>query len=188
LSLIFKLPQHLRIKLKKPLGQLIKGPPNITIKTAKEIIEKLKPPKVITVGDVVTYSAKKYKLPLSVAIIDLKTMRKDSDVHISYTGNETIIKTDNPAGTITYDAWKAVEDAMKKKREVIILVNGEEDLLTLPAIYLAPEGSIIIYGQPHEGIVVVKSDQNTKKKVKEILLEMEGSESVLRNKNYLRKR
>lgn len=176
---ILKLPEHLRNKLKKPLGQLIKGSPDVTIKIAKGIIEKLKPPKIITVGDIVTYSAKKYKLPLSIAIIDLKTMKKNSDVHISYKGNEIIIKIDNPAGTITHDAWKAVKNAMIKREEVVILVNGEEDLLALPAIYFAPKGSIIIYGQPHEGIVVVKSDQNTKKKVKEILLEMEGSESVL---------
>ena len=136
-------------------------------------------------GDIVTYSAKKYHIPLSIAIIDKKTMRKESNVKIDYTDKETLVKVVNPPGTITFDAWNAVEEAMLKRKEVTILVDGEEDLLALPAIYLAPEGSIVIYGQPHEGVVVVKSDQKTKEKIRKILLEMEGSKSVLRNKNNL---
>ncbi|MHA1721628.1 MAG: GTP-dependent dephospho-CoA kinase family protein [Candidatus Baldrarchaeia archaeon] len=176
---IFKLPEHLRSKLKKPLGQLIKGPPNITIKVVKEIIEKSYPPKIITVGDIVTYSIKEHGLPLSIAIIDQKTMREKSNVTIDYTDIEVVIKVTNPPATITLDAWRAIENAMLKNKEVIILVDGEEDLLALPAIYLAPEGSIILYGQPNEGIVVVKADQKTKEEIKKILSEMEGSKSVL---------
>ena len=185
MQLVFKLPEHLRNKLKKPLGQLIKGPPNITFKIIKEIIKKLHPPKIITVGDIVTYSAKKHHIPLSIAIIDQKTMRKESNVKIDYTDKETLVKVANPPGTITFNAWKAIEEAMLKRKEVIILVDGEEDLLALPAIYLAPEGSIILYGQPHEGVVIVESNQKTKEEIRKILLEMEGSKSVLRNKNNL---
>jgi len=185
LRIIFKLPEHLRNKLKKPLGQLIKGPPSITFKIIKEELKRLQPCKTITVGDIVTYSAKKHNISLSIAIIDQKTMREKSKVKINYTGNETLVSVINPPGTITYDAWKAVERAMTQNEEVIILVDGEEDLLALPAIYLAPDGSIVIYGQPHEGVVVVKSNPKTKEEVKKILLEMEGSKSVLRNKNNL---
>ena len=37
-----------------------------------------------------------------------------------------------------------------------IVVEGEEDLATLPAILYAPPGSVVVYGQPDEGSVLVK--------------------------------
>lgn len=36
-----------------------------------------------------------------------------------------------------------------------ILIDGEEDLLVLPAIIYAPLGARVYYGQPGEGLVEV---------------------------------
>jgi uncharacterized protein (UPF0218 family) len=41
-------------------------------------------------------------------------------------------------------------------------VEGEEDLLTLVAMAVAPLGSFVIYGQPGEGLVVVEVDDAAK--------------------------
>ncbi len=39
---------------------------------------------------------------------------------------------------------------------LILLVDGEEDLLTLVAVLYAPENALVVYGQPNQGIVVVR--------------------------------
>jgi uncharacterized protein (UPF0218 family) len=54
------------------------------------------------------------------------------------------------------------------------LVEGEEDLLTLIAIMEAPNNSIIVYGQPYEGIVAVKVTQEKKTEISEILKAMKN--------------
>jgi hypothetical protein len=46
-----------------------------------------------------------------------------------------------------------------------MVVLGEEDLLTLPAIVEAPIISFVIYGQPEEGIVLVEVDEKKKKEI-----------------------
>ncbi len=54
-----------------------------------------------------------------------------------------------------------------------MVVDGEEDLLTLVAVLCAPENSLVVYGQPHEGIVVVKVTEKTKRKIRRIVEAME---------------
>jgi uncharacterized protein (UPF0218 family) len=41
------------------------------------------------------------------------------------------------------------------KKRLAVVVEGEEDLLVLPLMVVIPAGSVIIYGQPREGLVVV---------------------------------
>jgi len=48
-------------------------------------------------------------------------------------------------------------------------VEGEEDLAALPAILYADENSVIVYGQPLEGIMVIRPTEENKKKVRETL-------------------
>lgn len=45
-----------------------------------------------------------------------------------------------------------------------MIVDGEEDLLTLVAMAVAPLGSFVIYGQPREGVVLVEVDCQANKK------------------------
>ena len=53
-----------------------------------------------------------------------------------------------------------------------IEVDGEEDLASLAAIYMAPPDVTIIYGLPDKGVLVVKSNNENKRKVKDILNKM----------------
>jgi uncharacterized protein (UPF0218 family) len=39
---------------------------------------------------------------------------------------------------------------------VHVVVDGEEDLLVLVAVLYAPVGGLVVYGQPGEGVVVVR--------------------------------
>jgi uncharacterized protein (UPF0218 family) len=77
----------------------------------------------------------------------------------------------NPVGTISDDLWEAIESVYKHLEcgPYCIEVDGEEDLASLAAIYLAPGGVTVIYGLPNKGVVVVKATRSHKQKVKEVL-------------------
>ena len=69
---------------------------------------------------------------------------------------------------------------IKAKTDTLIIVNGEEDLFTLPAILYAPVGTSVLYGQPDEGLVVVSVNNSLKTKVRNILIEMGFDENILK--------
>ena len=78
----------------------------------------------------------------------------------------------NPQGTITGEAITAVREALESDDHFHIIVDGEEDLLALIAVLYAPERSLVVYGQPYEGIVVVEVTSGKKDKAMEILKTM----------------
>jgi uncharacterized protein (UPF0218 family) len=86
---------------------------------------------------------------------------------------ENVVHVKNPQGTITEEAITAVREALESEEQTHIVVDGEEDLLTLVAVLYAPEKSLVVYGQPHEGIVVVKVTSEKKTEAAEILKAME---------------
>ena len=73
---------------------------------------------------------------------------------------------------VTEEALNLVKLALKSNYTVGLRVDGEEDLLTLPVIRYAPVGTLVAYGQPDEGIVLVKITKNKKASVKEIMNKM----------------
>lgn len=167
----YKLTPELRRKLKKPLGTLIQGVPSETTKKVRDIAEKEKPPRIISVGDTVSKNLVKNNIFPHLSIVDNRVMRK-SIRPIALGADKTTV-VENPPGTITEDALTAIQGAMKSNCRVKIVVEGEEDLLTLIAVLHAPENSIIVYGQPHEGVVVVKATHEKKAEVAQILKAME---------------
>ena len=52
---------------------------------------------------------------------------------------------------------------------VRITVMGEEDLLVLPVCIYAPDNSIVLYGQPNEGLVLVEISTEIRNKVQTLL-------------------
>jgi uncharacterized protein (UPF0218 family) len=60
-----------------------------------------------------------------------------------------------------------------ESRPVKVFVEGEEDLLVLPLLFLVPDGSVIVYGQPLEGIVVVKVSPEVSRKAKDLMDKLE---------------
>lgn len=51
----------------------------------------------------------------------------------------------------------------------VIVVDGEEDLLTLPAMAFAPVGAVLYYGQPNEGINEIDITEAKKQEAEEYL-------------------
>ena len=79
----------------------------------------------------------------------------------------------NPAGAITDAAWAAIRSAVKQKGRTRVVVDGEEDLLTIPVVLSAPPDTLVVYGQPHQGLVVVKVTEETKARMRQFVDEME---------------
>lgn len=138
----------------------------------KTLIEKEKPEKLVTVGDQVSQDITNNSLLPDILIVDNKIMRKRIPP-ISATADQ-VESVKNPAGTITDEAWLAIEKAMKSPERTKIIVEGEEDLLTLVAILVAPENSLVLYGQPRKGVVAVKTTPTMKQKTLKIVEAMKN--------------
>jgi len=150
---------------------LIKGSFNQTAKKVAELIKKKKPIKLIAVGDRVSRTMIHNGIPIDVVIIDYKIMRRSvSPLRFKA---ERIFKARNPAGTLTKEAWSAVEAAVKSSGSSKVIIEGEEDLLTLVAVLSAPNGSMIFYGQPKEGVVILEVNEELKRVVRGIIERME---------------
>lgn len=172
-NVIRLLTTALRKELKKPQGLLIEGSFEKTMKRLKELIKKEKPSTIISVGDIVSRNMIKHNISLNILIVDHKVMRKPIKpikVDTDYT-----LYAKNPPGTITDEALSAIRNAVEQKGRTKVVVDGEEDLLTILAVLSAPENALVVYGQPHVGIVVVKVTEETREKMQRIVDAMEES-------------
>jgi uncharacterized protein (UPF0218 family) len=162
--------------LKKPQGLLIEGPFEETMERLKELIDKEKPSSVISVGDIVSQHMIKFGLSLDVLIVDNKTMRKPIQPIVADVDQTLYAK--NPSGTITDEAWATIRSATEHKGRTKVIIDGEEDLLTLVTVLSAPKDAFVVYGQPHLGIVVVKVTEEKKENMQRIVdLMKESSKS-----------
>ena len=157
------------VRLKTPLGQLLPGTPTETMPKLKVLVQRSKPSKLTTVGDVVSRETLAAGIQVSLRIVDEMTLRKRmSPVAIKA---ERTYRVRNPAGVITREAWDTIKEALKE-REAVIFVDGEEDLLAIPAVLESPDNAFVVYGQPSAGIVVVTTSTQTKTKVRKIMNRM----------------
>jgi uncharacterized protein (UPF0218 family) len=58
MTIVYTLTPELRIKLKEPFGSLIQGTPEETMGILKRIVKEEKPPKIVSVGDIVSTNIK----------------------------------------------------------------------------------------------------------------------------------
>ena len=161
-----RVTREVRLRLKRPLGILIKGSPSETAPKIQKLIESLKPSKIIAVGDVVAESLFKLGIKPYVYLVDGKSLRSPlSGIELSF---DTRIVVDNPQGTVTEEAEEAIAKAMKEDGITRIEVVGEEDLLGFPAVLLAPNNALVFYGQPKRGIVAVLVNEDKKRAISRI--------------------
>ena len=161
------LPEAMRAELARPLGRVLRG------SSFLDAARRGKP--LVAVGDVVTATLIRAERPPDIAIVDFRTKRAQTpeSQRLLATSPGKVVKVSNPAGRIAASAWRAVREAFKSGGRVRVEVRGEEDLLALVAIALAPDGAAIAYGQPGEGAVVVRVDAKARGLVKSILERMQ---------------
>lgn len=156
-------------QLKEPFGRLIPGEPDKTMLELKNMISLNTPTRITAVGDVVSRETLSAGIPVDLRIVDHISMRRPT-APFNINARKTY-HVKNPPGVITQDSWQTIKRAMKE-REVVIYVEGEEDLLTLPCIAESPDNSMILYGQPSQGLVVVTATPVSRTRASQILSRM----------------
>ncbi|TMI25237.1 DUF359 domain-containing protein [Candidatus Bathyarchaeota archaeon] len=137
------------------------------------LLQETKAPMVVAVGDVVSRETLVAGIPVDVRIVDMMTLRRSID-STNYPSRR-VFKVKNPAGVIAMEAWNVIKEALRAK-DAVVWVDGEEDLLTLPCVLESPDGAIVLYGQPREGLVVVRSSREKKREVRALLDRMAREE------------
>lgn len=170
---VYSLTPEMRVKLKTPIGTLIRGSFAETTRALKNLVEKENPAGIITVGDTVSRNLNGSGLNIKLSIVDNVSMRKN--IRPVLLNAEKTVHIRNPQATITDEAIEQIQRALCEKERVRIVVEGEEDLLTLVAMLYAPDNSYIIYGQPREGIVLIKVTPEKKIEAATLLRSMETS-------------
>jgi len=162
---VLELPDALRSELKEPLGP---------IETNAEALLSTVDGPLIAVGDVVTAHLERAGRSPDVALFDERTQRESITEDVASGLPEVDRRVENPAATLTEALLSALRGAIESEGPTRILVDGEEDLATLPAIVAAPEGASVVYGQPGEGMVHVRVTAETRERARDLLSRMDG--------------
>ena len=140
----------------------------------KQLMEQEKPTALIAVGDTVSRNLEKNAINTHLSITDNKSHRRKLQPQRFH--GKTLVKVHNPRGMITPQAVVAIREAIASPKPIHIFVEGEEDLLTLIAVLYAPKNALVLYGQPHEGLVAVRITPEKKAQAERILKEMKSAE------------
>ncbi len=163
----YRVPEDLRATLAKPFGMLYSGE-QVTQKGFADMISQA--PMVVTVGDRVTETLGRMGRAPDVQVVDSKENRVErAPPEVPYARK---IEVQNPPGTITEEAIDGIREAFGGQKPVRVLVDGEEDLLAVPVIVIAPFSALVLYGQPGAGVVAVPVDSASKSRSREILAKM----------------
>ncbi|MBI3955679.1 pantetheine-phosphate adenylyltransferase [Candidatus Gottesmanbacteria bacterium] len=156
------MPESMRTVLRKPLGRVLK---------------RFHPAQrgetfIVTVGDIATKTFLDAGVRPFLAIIDGKVGRKPFPEVVDRLQPRRVrpFEAKSGPGYISREAREAIEycfthSPVNPFTHHSIIIDGEEDLLVLPAVIHAPLGAIVYYGQPNEGLVEVVVTEEKKKQV-----------------------
>jgi uncharacterized protein (UPF0218 family) len=136
-----------RALMAMPFAISIPREPPISILTARELFNDLKLRVLTTVGDVVTNNVASHWRNPDLSIVDLNT-RRGEQVQQRFI-NDTVYRVRNERGTLSDEAFNTVKRAygtVLMGGRATIIVDGEEDLLAIPAVLEAPGNTGVLYG------------------------------------------
>ncbi len=161
------LPVKMRNELGTGFGELVKLE-DLKIQLAGCV-------KLLSVGDVVSYTLLDNGFRPDLLIYDLKTERRPFSPLSSklglLCGEEVVVE--NPAGSITPELVTEIRAALERDVPTKIRVEGEEDLAALACAAMAPFGSCLLYGLPGVGMALLKIDEAAAGRAKSFLDSME---------------
>jgi len=169
------LPDSLRQQLKTPVGELVEGTIAHCNDELRKAAENAKPSPLILVGDTISRNATAAGIMADVIILD--NLEKRCQANRFSVGQRRIFYLKNQPGTINANAWEIIRSAIES-RNSLVNVEGEEDLLVLVVIEEAPIGSLVAYGQPDRGIVLVIVSDLEKNRIKQITQKMQDAAST----------
>ncbi len=164
---VYRLPEDLRLRLAQPLGRVFSAEEAAGPEFGKLVRQA---PMVVTVGDRVTDTLGAMGRTPDVQIVDGVERRSRRDLpNVPFA---RLVKVRNPAGMLTDGAINGVRSAFLGRKPVRVQVDGEEDLMAMLAIAMAPVSAVVFYGQPGVGVVVVKANAISKARNRAILARM----------------
>ncbi len=152
------LPEGRKI-LKRIIGIPLYYDPDIAAKKLKVLVNDFNPSRIISVGDFVLINLIKNAIVPDVSIIDYTIMREKTYVARKYLNIfNKILHIKNRRSTVNINSWLIIERIFSEKdSRTLLIVEGEEDLLVIPAILSSSDRDFVIYGQPREAMVVIIS-------------------------------
>jgi len=151
------------------LGDLWIGDVETNLERLLNFLKDIKPVCLASVGDFVSYNILAADIHPDIVVVDHKIMRKSIDP-IEF--EREYVNVPNPAGTVNAQAQSVLFQAAKECKHLVVIVDGEEDLLVLPLMAFMPNDSIIIYGQTREGMVVITLTDERRAWAKNFMREM----------------
>ncbi len=151
----------IKAQLKKPLGKVYS--------TLEEINSLSHKHRIIAVGDVCVLAMLSLGIRPHLAVYDYRYMRRklSSDRQkIIQMFFKKPYRFKNPKGTISDRLVLMAPELIKKGGAVRI--DGEEDLTALIFAKYAPPEMLVVYGQPHEGMVVMERSKRLKKLLEQV--------------------
>ncbi|WP_435100486.1 GTP-dependent dephospho-CoA kinase family protein [Halarchaeum sp. P4] len=160
------LPKSARASFKEPLGPVFTD--------AFDLLADAGDP-IVTVGDVVTYHLGEAGVTPHVAVVDGKTEREavDPEVAANLPAAATVVEVASEPGTLSAELVEELVAAIDADEPTRIVVTGEEDLATVPAVLYAPTDATVVYGQPGEGMVRANVSAGLRERVRELAGELE---------------
>ncbi|MCQ1539179.1 DUF359 domain-containing protein [Methanocalculus taiwanensis] len=163
------------LRLQDEFRDLFRRPFGTLFSDISKVIPLLPGKVVYSVGDVVTDSLLSRGIYPDIAVIDGYTMRSPFLKTPLYAGARQI-RVVNPAGMITADLISGLNEAITHP-PALVFVEGEEDLAVIPLVIAAPNGALVLYGQPGEGVVLREIDDSAREDAR-ILLSYFTSENA----------
>lgn len=157
------LPEELKPELRKIWGTPLFNGEKEVLKKFQQFTKKRRIKKIITVGDYCSLT-----LPSDIKIFDGKIKRKKIKKLPKFS-----LSCSNPPGTIEKEVWEVLKKAIKNKENVF--VEGEEDLLVIPAVLLSEKNTAVIYGFPDKGVCLIEISPKIKRVLKELLKKFNSS-------------
>lgn len=140
------MPTSMRVDLSRPFGPVLSTP-----RMQQESFATHREDSIVTVGDLTTKTLLDAGVTPMLMVVDGHVERKEYPLLmpiIERHGFPMCHVVSGP-GFISHEAIETIRSVLDAHRgPTVIEVDGEEDLLALPAIAEAPVGSVVYYGQP----------------------------------------
>ena len=150
--------------LKEPFGKLIK---NDAINKESLNREFDRAHKIITVGDTTTEKQVLLGYIPDISVVDGKEKRVKKPKIFEYP-TDKILHFENKPGELDENVIAQIIQLTQRKLEskIQFIIEGEEDLIALPFLMFSPDNWVICYGQPYDGLVIVRVNEESRKRAK----------------------
>lgn len=178
------MPSTLKSALEKPFGILL---------SSQEFETQAKKNRngcVVGIGDRTVESLITLGVIMNLAVIDRLSRRKphpwsqDHEILLE-TYSKTTIQSGpgyiSDTALVWIRGWGARNGEHLSGKTELLVIDGEEDLLTLPVAYYAPVGTVIYYGQPGQGVVRLEVTEEVKNRAALILVQFLQQSSSTNN-------